>query len=288
MRQKTRYAALALLVGLLLLPGPRPGEAGHEPFAVYEAWTTAPTIRADRLIGSGDFGHEIEREVKDDKLVMRFRREGATSSDAGATGFFSNRLIVLNPLSVDQLEAHFRVRRLTVTGCPANPTPSTARAAAIDLNRFSDLAPEAIRSPGDLTGDHVARVLAVRTSDAPDPEGQLQVQALLFRCNNAPCSSTTPVAGPVTLGQVAVHEKFRLRLIWDGPGNQFLAGLDDAPDVSLPYPGTANSRSANVPGTLLRVQHLPANCTVASGGPTVADTEIVVKEVLTNASAVIP
>ncbi|MEK7216511.1 MAG: hypothetical protein AAB289_13035, partial [Chloroflexota bacterium] len=265
-----------------------PATAGHEPFGTYEDWTTATTIRADRWFGSGDLGLETRRELNGEKLRMSFRKEGGTASDVGSTGFFSNRLNIVNHLSVDQLEAHFRVRRLTVTGCPANPTPSTTRAAAIDLNRFSDLAPVAIRAPGDLPGDHVARVLAVRTSDAPDPEGQLQVQALLFRCNNAPCSSATPVAGPVTLGQVAVHEKFRLRLIWDAPGNHFLAGLDDTPDVSLPYPGAANSRSANVPAALLRVQHLPANCTVASGGPTVTHAEMQVREVRTNLSAIVP
>ena len=288
MRDTTRNSVLALLAGSLLLLGPRPGEAGHEPFALYEDWTSAPTIRADRWIGSGDFGQEITREVKDDKLVMRFRREGATGSDAGATGFFNNRLSILNPRNVDQMEAHFRVHRLTVTGCAANPTPSTARAAAISFNPFSDVAPAVIRPPGNQTGDYIARVQAVRTSDAPDPEGQLQIQALVFRCNDAACSATTPVAGPVTLGQVAVHKEFRLRLTWDALGSQFMAGQDDSPDVSLPYPPTANSRPANVPFAVLRVQQVPANCTVASGGPTVADAEIEVRGVLTNAAAVIP
>lgn len=272
MKETTRrLGVLGLFVGGVLLLGPTPTRAGHEAFATYEDWTTAPTIRSDRWVGTSDLGHERLRKVKEDKLLMRFRREGG-----GPPGFFSNRLGFVNPSSVDQVEAEFKVRRLTVNGCDA--TSSTARAVAIDLNKLNDGA----GGPG-LTGDHFGRVLAFRRSDSTDPANTLTVQALVLRCDNAPCSIATNVSGPVTLGQVQIKKKFRLRLVWDAPNAQFLAGLNDDPNVSLPYLPGPNAPPANVPFAFIRIQHLPAPCTEASG-----DAEIEVREVSTNQSAVIP
>jgi hypothetical protein len=283
-----RLASLGLVAGAVLLLQLAPAEAHHEPFATYETWTTAPTIRSDRWFGGSDLGQERLREVRDDKLVMRFRREGGTGSDSGSAGFFSNRLNLVNPRSVDQMEVEFRVRDLTVTGCPANATASIARAAAIDLTRISDLPPGTLSAPGDLTGDHIARVEVRRLSDSTDSEGGLTVRAVLFRCNNPGCSLTTTIGTPAIIGQIQTRKLFRVRLIWNPDGNEFRAGLDANPDIPLPYPAASNARPANSPFALLRVQHLTANCTVASGGPAVGDAKIEVREVRTNASAVIP
>ena len=283
-----RQWILGVLVGGTLLFGSTPSRANGEPLATYEDWTTAATIRADRWVGGSDFGHERRREVHADTLLMRFRREGGTDSDVGATGFFSNRLSFRNPGQVEGMEVELRVRDVSVTGCPANATASIARAAAIDLTRISDLPPETPSAPGDLTGDHIARVEVRRLSDSTDPAGVLTVRALLFRCNNPGCASNTVVGTPIVLGQVLTHRWFRLRLIWNRDGDEFRAALDDQADVSLPYPPEANARPANSPFALIRTQHLPANCTVGSGGPTVGDAEVEVRTVRTNASAVIP
>jgi hypothetical protein len=288
MKRNSRLIGIAGLFAsgaLFLEPG---SVRAIEPFAIYESWSTAPTIRSDRWFGASDLGQERLRRVAGDKLVMRFRKESGTASDSGATGFFSNRLFFANPAAVDQVEAEFKVRDLVVTGCPINATASIARAAAIDLAKFSDLAPAAVRPPGDLTGDYIARVQAARTSASTDPDGKLDVTAVLFRCNNPACSATTTVAGPFALGEVALKKKFRMRLAWDAGANQFSASLGNAPEVLLPYSPATNSRPGDVPFVALRTQHLPANCTRASGGPTVGDAEIEVGEVRTNVSAVIP
>jgi len=283
----TRNALRALAAGCLLLVGARPGDASSEPIAIYEDWSTAATLRADRWTASSDPGLETEREVHGDKLDMRFRRAGGTGSDSDAS-FFSNRLSILNPLSITHLEVELKVKDVSVTGCPANVTPSITRAAAIDLNRINDIAPGTPLPPGDITGDHIARVEVRRLSDSTDPAGMLTVRALLFRCNNAACTSSTVVGAPVVLGEVTTQERVRIRLSWDAAGNTFRAGLNDAPDVLVPYPPAVNARPANSPFATLRIQHLPANCTVTSGGPTVGDAEIEVRSVWTNASAVIP
>jgi hypothetical protein len=284
----THKALFAVASGCLLVLGMGPGHASSEPVAVYENWTTADTIRADRWLGVGSLGQETEREVQGDKLHMRFRRAGGTGSDTGATGFFSNTLNFVNPVSVNQMDVELKVKDLTLTGCPTNATASITRAATIDLNRMNDNAPGTPLPPGDITGDHIARVEVRRLSDSTDPDGVLTVRALLFRCNNAPCTSSSVVGTPGILGEVKTKKTFRLRLSWNPASNEFRAGLNDAPDLSVPYPAAVNARPANNPFALIRIQHLPANCTVASGGPTVGDAEIEVRSVLTNASAVIP
>ncbi len=281
-----RNALLALAAGCLLLLGARPDAARAEPVAIYEDWSTAATLRADRWTASSDLGLETEREVHGDTLHMRFRRAGGTGSNSDAS-FFSNRLNLLNPLSVTHLEVELKVKDVSVTGCPANVTPSITR-AAIDLNRINDLAPGTPLPPGDITGDHIARVEVRRLSDSTDPAGVLTVRALLFRCNNAACTSSTVVGTPLVLGEVTTHERVNIRLSWDAAGNTFHAGLNQSPDVLVPYPPAVNARPANSPFATLRVQQLPANCTVASGGPTVGDAEIEVRRVWTNASAVVP
>ena len=283
MTDMTRHAVRALVAGCLLLLAPLPGDAFPEPFALYEDWATAAAIRSDRWNASDDPGQEIAREVSGDRLVMRYRRAGATDSDTGSN-FFSNRLLFLKPTTVNQIEVELRVTDVAVTGCASNATASITRAATIDLNRISD---NPFGIAGNITGDYIARVEVRRLSDSTDPDGVLTVRGLVFRCDNASCAATTLVGPPVTLGQVRKQKTFRVRLTWNAGGNEFLVGLDKNADVSLPYPLTANL-DAHSPLAAVRVQHLPANCTVASGGPAVGDAEIEVRQVGTNASAVIP
>ena len=275
--------SLLLVSMLVMLAAPRPASA--EELVTYEDWRTAATIRADRWAANSDLGHERRRELHGGALAMRYRREGLTFSDTGSTGFFSNRLGLRNPASVTQLAADLEVRDLTVTGCAANPTASIVRAAAIDINRMSDLPPGMPSAPGDLTGDHIARIEVRRLSDSTDPDGVMDVRALLFRCDNPGCALTRLVAGPIVLGQVALRQVFQIRLIWNPVGDEFRAALNSGPDASLAYSPASNARPANSPFATLRIQHLPANCTA---GPTVGDAEIAVHAVRTNASAVIP
>jgi hypothetical protein len=258
--------------------------AANEGFAVYESWAGRATIRADRWFGGSDAGLERRREVQDDKLILRLRRTGGTASDAGATGFFSNRLNFARPLTVDAVEAEFRVRRLELSGCAANSTPSLTRAAAIDLNRINDQDPAAPRVPGSVAGDHLGRVEAFRASNSTARDDVLTVRGVVFRCNDAGCTSSTVVTQAV-LGEVTRGTPFRLRLVWDRTAHRFLAGLNHDADVPLVYDADLHRRDPNAPSATIRVQHLPANCTA---GATVTDAETEVREVLTNASAVVP
>lgn len=264
---------------LAALPGR--AVAGHEPFAVYEDWSS-PTIRSDRWLGSADPGHEVLREVKGGALTLRFRREHLSTVSEGAP-FFSNRMGLLNPFAVDQFEVTAVVRRVEATGCAANTTPSIARALAVDFAKFNDLPGGSI--PGNATGDYNARIEVRRLSSSPDGPRVLAVRGVVFRCEVFGCSQVTLIAA-AELGHVTVNEKFRLRLIWDATGSQFLVGLNDGPNVPLPYSVSTLNAPGN-PFAVIRIQNLPANCTLAGGGPTVTDATVQVLQVLTNSSAVV-
>ena len=276
-----RWACLwTAVVGLLtVLPGR--AVAGHEPFAVFEDWSST-TIRSDRWIGTADAGHELSREVRSGGLTVRFRREHWSNVNEGAA-FFSNRISAVNPFAIDQFEVAATVKRVEVKGCNANVTPSTVRALAVDFAKFNDLAGGA--TPGNATGDYNARIEVLRRSDSLEAPKVLTVRGIVFRCNVAGCGQVTVVA-LTELGHVTVNEKFRLRLIWDPAGSRFLVGLNDGPNVPLPYDVAALSAPGN-PFATIRIQHLPANCTVDAGGPTIGDAAVRVLEVLTNSSAVV-
>jgi hypothetical protein len=278
-RLRDHTALFAVLLGTLLLT-PTPGQASHEAFGVYDDWRQ-PTIRSDRWRGIEDFGgQEVKREVQGDTLQMRFRLGGGTLSDTGAF-FADNFLLVTNPLSVDQLEAEFQVKALTVTGCTANPTASRARAARLLITRFND---GTSTGPGDRTGDHFGLIVARRDSNATEAPGILLVSGSVLRCTDPGCTDTSDVAFIVLPQTVQVGEPFTLRLIWDQPMRRFLLGVGTDPDVPLNY-AASDADPAVLPFAGIQIAHTAANC---RAGPTAVDAETEVGVVHTNVSAIIP
>ncbi len=277
---------------LLLFPGQ--GSPSHEPFGIYEDWSS-PTIRSDRWRG-GEFGGtplnvmgeptmgvvtETRRETDAGTQRMRYRREGGTASNVGGA-FTSNFLAVTHPLLVDQLEATFTVDDpVTVTACPENNT-SRARPASLLLSRLNNGQGADIV---DRTGDLFAAIGAHRDSSSMDPPGVLQVFGFLTRCDNANCGGDTPALSFVQLQSVTVATPFRLRVIWDAPNSQFLFGVDDNPNAALTYNPVVFFREARLPFANISIGHATANCVA---GPAAVDSANRVGEFHTNTSAIIP
>lgn len=275
-----RWVVGSLLAAMLLIWA-TPGEASHEPFGIFEDWIDQ-TIRSDRWRGDEAFGgQEVKREVRAGLLWMRFRREGETTIGNVGRQSSLNQLNARNPTAIDQMEGDFLVLRMTVTGCAANPQPSRVRPARLVLGRFNDGSSMGL---GDRTGDHFAGVSAFRDSNSTAPERVLRTQGFLSRCANATCSVSTTVSFINLPQTVFVGQRFTLRMIWDAPNNQFLFGVNNNPNVALPYT-VSDINPAVVPFATVEMNHTTANCTA---GPTVTDAESVVREVRTNASAVIP
>lgn len=288
MRLKSGQLGLeGLVLGVILLLGGPPVWASHEAFAVYEDWTTARNIRADRWQGNELFGgQEIKREVvkrgKQSKLSMRFRKGGVTVDNAG-TRTSSNILGATNASLIDQIEADVTVKRVTIAGCAANANPSRARPFLFSVALFND---GSSANSADKTGNHFAVLQAFRNSNSADASGVLEVAGTLLRCSDPGCNSFTVVSGPLTLPEtVNVGVKFTLREIWDSPNNQVLFGVGANPNVALTYSPSLNVASAVLPFATMEVRQTAANCTADA---TTVDAETEVSVVRTNTSAVIP
>lgn len=282
MRLITSIVSLVVLAvcGLAVL-GPDRAQATTEPFVLYEDWRTADHIRGDRWNGFADSAQEFHRTVKGHKLSMHLRKEGATTSDVGTAPLVHNRLFLASEALVTQLAAEAKVTSAEVTGCAANPAPSSVRPVALTLIRFGD-GPQ--NPPGVLTSDYLARLHVFRNSDSLDAPGLLRVAGLLVHCLDAACAGSTPVSLVVFPDPVPVGKKVTLQLVWDSANNQFLFGVDGSM-LATPYPAAANARPSSGPIADVRQNAVLANCTV---GRTFADGGAEVGEVSTNAAAVIP
>jgi len=111
------------------------------------------------------------------------------------------------------------------------------------------------------------------------------VQAFIFRCQDPACQNPLSNIFNLAAGTVLAGEPFTLRTIWDRPNARFLVGVNDGADVVLAYAPGLDQGNARGPFALVSTQGVTANCTA---GPAVTDAETEVREIRTNASAVIP
>lgn len=274
---KRAWIAGLLLTGAIAV-WPIAVQAGHELFAVYEDWRSAPTIRPDRWGGSIDSAQEVERRIVDRRLVMRYRKAGLTFSNDGVVNAF-HRLTAANPLAIDQLEADVKVQRIEVWGCAANPEATLVVPVALTLTKFND---GTAGGPGNGTGDHLARIRVLRDARSTDPEGVLAVEGFLFRCGDPVCAGGAFVFNE-RVGTVAVGERFTVRLIWNAAASEFTYGVGGV-NLTVSF-SDLNKRPAFGPLADLRMQARLPNCT---SDPTQTDASIKAREIRTNASAVIP
>jgi hypothetical protein len=300
--------ALAAMVTLV--------EASHEAVARFEHWRepgscspTSPagkcTMRGDRWRSDVTFGaQELRSEmIKNapgrNSFLMRVRREGETNlGDSGrrTTEYrlgFANSFT--NPAIIDHLEANFKVQSIDLVACSTNETPGVTstrtRPALLRMSAFNDGTSPA---PGDRTGDVFVTIQAFRDAVSTDPPGVLPVDAFISRCNHPTCNTTQiqNVAPSVPLPNVSVGPGFVLRVTLDKPNDKFIVsvlvgGVLTTADLS--YAGLFNDAGQSVqPFAEIDASVSTANCTVASGGPTLADAQTLVRKVKTNVSAIIP
>jgi hypothetical protein len=273
---------IGVVIGLVMasLPlAPGVGQSQQEALSVYENWSGA-RIRGDRWRGGEvSNGQEVLRELRSagsfgNYLAMSLRREGETDINTG-TRTSSTFLNIANPASVAQIEALMGVLDVLAEKCPTNPTQSEAR-LVIAMTAFND---GSSSGAGDRKGDYNALVQAVRRSNSSDQAGILRVEGRVTRCRNAACGAEDDIVAPKDLGVIAVGAAFTMRLIWDAPNNQFLAGVNNA-SVALPY--TASDTQPAVQRSVgIEIRTSTANCVA---GATEADLEAGIGPVSTSGS----
>jgi hypothetical protein len=260
-------------------------EAGRamDDLAVYEDWTTSDHIRGDRWHGAATTTQDTRKEQQGHRAHLRLRREGSNTSNAGFAGA-GLALATTQPLEVTALEVEAWVKALEIVGCPANPITSNGLPAQVSLNKFNDGTPGAA---SDATGDHFGRLQLFRGSASTDPPGALQVQLVIFRCDNSTCSVVHSIPnGFVTFPTlVYVGDKVQLRLIWDETNARFVGRVNNGPDVPLAYPTALNQSPSRSPFANIQVFSSAANCLGQAG---VVDAAVEIGVVRTNPLAVIP
>ena len=173
---------------------------------------------------------------------MRYRMSGSGSSD---TGFIdgANRMLAKNAAQINQFSAYFKIRKYTIKGVSGNTSRTWIRPAIMTLQKFND---GSSTGPGDMTGDHALRIVVQRNWDSPDPEGDFRIDAFVFRCPDSVCGASTnpPVIVITNISTVKVGRWFSLRAVWDAPNDRFLVGVNNEPDVVLPYGSGLNVKAA--------------------------------------------
>jgi hypothetical protein len=243
-----------------------------EPYGIYENWKN-PEIRADRWrIGRNDDSLELKREIKGNRLEMKYRVMGSSSN-------YQNRLYTKNPSTITQIEADFKVVSLSVENCGDNPV-TKAVPALIDLAMFND---GSSSSTGNATGDYFARVLVRRNATSKDPDGMLTADAYLIRCTDPTCSGISPIQYKEDIGRVLIGKKFTLRIMWDQSKNELFVGINDD-DVPLDYDSALRVKPAQSPFSTIRIRMELGACQ----SPIEAEATTQVHQIRTNISAVIP
>jgi low density lipoprotein receptor-related protein 5/6 len=259
-------------------PGPPPGP-GDQGFGVYEDWTTSSTIRSDRWAAREDGqAQEVALGIKGRHLVMRQRRQGLTTSNTGVSSAVQT-LLAQNPSAINRMEVDVHVRNIAVSGCAANPGATAVHPALLAFTAFND------GTPGGQTGDHSIQVQVNGPADSIDPGDVMTVQANVVRCSNPACSVGSSSIFNLNVATLPIAKPFTLRATWDRPNSRFLVGVNGDPDVILAYPPGLDAGNARVPTASVRASAVAANCAAGAG---VADSEVAIREVRTNSSAIIP
>ncbi len=200
---------------LLLVFGSVPVRA-QEPPVLYDDFNNSLFDPA-KWVGQefGSDGREAVREIKNDAAHLAYRVYADTNSDAGSRVGLT-RLIFLNPAAITAFQATLMVNEIGLVGSTSNPSPSSVRAALSGFF-FNTGTP----TPGSHENDVSAVINVIRFSNSMDPEGVLQVNASVFRCNDSSCSSQTQVDFS-SLGTLSLGDVTKLGIVWDSAGHRFI------------------------------------------------------------------
>jgi len=218
-------------------------------------------IMGDNISNSLEFGQVIAKK----KLDMFNHSLGSTSDENSGTTTCSKRLVMQDGEDVTLMEALVQPIALEQGRCTNNDVGATwIRIGGAFFNSTA--------TTGTVTSqlnDVHAYIGLRRDANSPDPSNVMNIEASIFRCTNADCTSTVfvttdpPVNNPLILGQVTVKKKILLRLVYDPTNHRFLfkQGKKE-PEIAMVYVPRENHPPFASNGGLkrLEVRHSLANC----------------------------
>jgi hypothetical protein len=218
-------------------------------------------IMGDNISNTLEFGHVIAKK----KLDMFNHSLGSTSDDNSGTTTCSKRLVMQDGEDVTLMEALVQPIALEQSRCTNNDVGATwIRIGGAFFNST------AITGTVDSQLNDVHAYIGLRRdANSTDSNNVMNIEASVFRCTNAECTSTVfvttdpPVNNPLILGQVTVKKKILLRLVYDPTNHRFLfkQGKKE-PEVEMVYVPRENHPPFASNGGLkrLEVRHSLANC----------------------------
>lgn len=222
--RRAPVGALSLCAGLAALCLAAPSAQALESLALYDDFG-APTL--DPQHWAADLQ---SRGVEGEALRLRWRGRGGSASDSGTALMDGRRVSIARALPVTKLRANVRVTALELTGCAANPTPTSVSAGIGGL--FFNTGN---RGSGSSVGDVAATLWATRDSASADAPGVLRVQGRIFLCTDRHCDAMSQLGSTVDLGAVASGTGVLLQLEWDRANKRFLFSRDGGPAAPLAY-----------------------------------------------------
>ncbi len=271
---------LATLLALLWQFWVGPPARAVEPLQLYDDFNAA-LLNPDKWSGSQVVNdcqpEESVRQINGNirlRLTHRVYGSNASNSGAPACRFALN---FSNPPAVTAIKATVKVKEVISTGCPANTSPTRARARL-----FGEFFNTGTPTPGSAVDDVVTFIALGRSSDSADPPDVLRVTAMVNHCLDADCDTTTQLDS-LDLGTAPVETDVVLKMQWDPDNNRFIFQRDSDPEVFSSY---AVSDSAS-PGRNLKrldISNNVARCIMPPRPQ--AWTKAAVDDVFANDSAV--
>ena len=206
---------------------------------------------SSETIDRSKWRQSAEVRFVDSKQALIGRRfYGGTSSDSGLLAE-SYGLSMTDGTPPKGLAADITVLETEVEGCPANPSPSFARArlSAAYFNRLRTPV------PGDRTGDVIAQVRVGQTSASSD----VVVQGVVSSCLDANCDNST-VIGQVNFANATLGVKLNGRIDWVKADKTFRFTIDGLSTQDVVYTD-AHGNAPVLPFVQIAVRSEAANCT---------------------------
>lgn len=260
-------AAAALAALLLALPAAHAAES----LVLFDDFSV-------KTLDPARWGRDVQaKAVEGDALQLRWRGWGGSGSDSGTALMNGQSAGIARGLPVTQMRAKLRVSALALTGCAANPAPTSVMAglAGLFFNTGN-------RASGSSAGDVAAVLWATRDSTSADAPGLLRVQGRVYLCTDRYCDATTQLGATVDLGTVAAGTSVLLQLEWERANKRFLFSRDKGSALPIAYT-LDDSADPGRPEKALLAGATLANC--ASGPRTVGDIDARFDNVAVNASA---
>jgi hypothetical protein len=232
-------------------------------FSIFDGFTGAtinPNLwHGEELSDPGTSDTETSRGIQNGQLRMSLTTFGKTDSDTANLFGGQTRLQLNHPAGLSVLFVQATVTQAVAQGCVTNPT-ATKAGALLSGAFFNDGSSGGLN---DRTGDVIARIQMVWDSNL-GPGFELEA----IRCDDAACTTSTPLGISPFTKSWALNQKHPLVLAWDVANKQFLGIVDfqtaTQETQTVSYGALSDTSAPGLDFKDLGIRHFVASCTAGA------------------------